>query len=210
MLKESNIQYLLAQHKRKITLNEYIKAYYNADILSYDNALDTVLNAAIQRTFELTHAAENNPTHPLYYSSTKRINEYGNHVEKVLCAAIEEITGNPAKNLGVGYPDVKTVINNYNIYPECKIGPNIDVVGSMRSFYTTTPAERTKRIKNIQDGIHLLFKFEHAGPGRLTGRYCVFDLNGLVYTAEGSLQQGNDLDIYKCNLVLKNKKEHTK
>lgn len=204
MLNPANIDFLRAQTKRKITLNEYVKAYYDVDIVAYDTVLDSVLIAAIQKTFELTQQAENDPAHPLYYPPSKRINEYGNHVENVLCAAIEQITGNGAKNLGVGYPDVRTVVGDYNIYPECKIGPNIDVIGSMRSFYTTTPAPRAKKIKNIQNGIHLLFKFEHAGPGKLTGRYRVFDLNGLVYTAEGSLQQGNDQDIYRCNLVLEN------
>ena len=204
MLNEENLNYLKSQTKRRITLNEYVKAYYDADILPYDESLNEILQKAIAQTLELTKEAENNPGHPLYYPVNKRINEYGNHVENVLCTAIEEITGNTAKNLGVGYPDVRTNINNYNIYPECKIGPDIDVVGGMRSFYTTTPAARTKKIKNIQDGIHLLFKFEHAGAGRLTGRYRVFDLNGLEYTAEGSLQQGNDKDIYKCNLVLTN------
>jgi hypothetical protein len=203
ILNENNIAFLKSQSKRRITLNEYVKAYYDANILPYDNALDNVIQKSCARVFEITKAAYNNPSHEFYYSYDKRINEYGNHVENVLCAAIEEITGNSAKNLGVGYPDVRTKIFDYNIYPECKICADIDDVGSMRSFYTTTPAERTKKIKDLHDGIHLLFKFEHDGPGKLTGRYKIWDLNGLEYTAEGSLQQGNAKDIdTHCKVVM--------
>lgn len=201
-LKEDNIGFLRKQAKRRITLNEYVKAYYDADIIPFDTGLLDILQQAITRTFDITKTAYGDAEHPLHYREGGRINEYGNHVENVLCAAIEEITGVEAKNLGVGYPDVRTAISGYTIYPECKITKDLDEVSGMRSFYTTTPAERTKKIKNLQDGMHLLFKFEHAGPGVLTGRFRVWDLNGLEYTAEGSLQQGNDKDVSKCKLIM--------
>lgn len=203
ILNDNNINFLKNQTKRRITLNEYVKAYYDCNIIPYSAQLDTIIKKSCDRVFEITDQASNDPSHKFYYPKNKRINEYGNHVENVLCAAIEEITGNKAKNLGVGYPDVATKVFDYHIYPECKISSDISDVGSMRSFYTTTPAPRTKKIKNLQDGIHLLFKFEHDGPGRLTGRYKVWDLNGLEYTAEGSLQQGNAKDIDRhCKLII--------
>ena len=198
----NNVEYLRAQSKRRITLNDYVRAYYDAEIVPYDYSLNEIILKAIERTFELTEEAYRNPTHPCYYDESKRINEYGNHVENVLCRALQEITGNEAKNLGVGYPDVRTSISTHIIYPECKITQDIDEIGSMRMFYTTTPAERTKKIKNLQDGMHLLFKFEHDGPSRLTGRYKMYDLNGLQYTAEGSLQQGNDKDLNETAILV--------
>ena len=86
------------------------------------------------------------------------------------------------------------------LYPECKISRDIEKASSLRSFYTSVPAERTKKIKNLQDGMHLLFKFEHNGPGVLTGRHKVFDLNGMEYVSE-ALQQGNDKNVYDCEMI---------
>ena len=199
---QENVDYLRNQSKRRITLNDYLWAYYEAEITPYDPALNPILQQAIERTLTITAEAYENPDHAYYYPTHKRINEYGNHVENVLCQAIEDVTGSSAENLGVGYPDVRTRLGNHWVYPESKICEDIHKVSSMRSFYSTTPAAKTLKIKQLQTGMFLLFKFEHAGPSRLTGRYRVFDLNGLEYTAEGSLQQGNDRDVFKTKQVL--------
>jgi hypothetical protein len=197
---QENVDFLRSLKKRSITLNDYVKAYYDVEILPYDTSLNPILQKVINRVYEITKEAYNDPTHEYYFASTRRINEYGNHVEDVLCQAIEDVDGNEAKNLGVGYPDVRTTLGGYFLYPECKISKDIDTVGSMRSFYTSVPAERTKKIKDLQDGMHILFKFQHNGPGILTGRHKIFDLNGMEYVSE-ALQQGNDKHVYACNML---------
>jgi len=197
---QENVDFLRGLGKRSITLNDYVKAYYDVEILPYDISLNPILQKVIDRVYEITKEAFDNPQHEYYYAPNRRINEYGNHVEDVLCQAIEDVDGTEAKNLGVDYPDVRTKLGGYFLYPECKISSNIDEVGSMRSFYTSVPAERTKKIKNLQDGMHILFKFHHNGPGVLTGRHKVFDLNGMQYVSE-ALQQGNDKNVYACKML---------
>jgi hypothetical protein len=197
---QENVDFLQGLGKRTITLNDYLKAYYGVEILPYNNTLDEILKKVINRVYEITNEAYNNPSHKYYYAPHKRINEYGNHVEDVLCQAIEDVDGSKAKNLGVGYPDLSAKMRGMFLYPECKISRDIEKASSLRSFYTSVPAERTKKIKNLQDGMHLLFKFEHNGPGVLTGRHKVFDLNGMEYVSE-ALQQGNDKNVYDCEMI---------
>lgn len=197
---QDNVDFLRGLGKKTITINDYMKAYYNVEILPYNDILNDTLQKVINRVYEITKEAYGNPSHKYYYAPHKRINEYGNHVEDVLIQAVEDVDGATTKNLGVGYPDVSTILHNIVLYIECKISENIDKVSGMRSFYTSVPAERTKKIKNLQDGMHLLFKFEHDGPGVLTGRHKVFDLNGMEYVSE-ALQQGSDKNVYACDMI---------
>ena len=85
------------------------------------------------------------------------------------------------------------------IYPELKISKKIDDINTFRVFYTSTPKESTKKRKAIVDGYHILFHFEHDGPGKLSKKYRVTDLNGFEYTALGNIQQGSYKDLYEIH-----------
>lgn len=191
----------------EMTLNDYIKAYYDAEVLPFPSELKTTINQVIDKVMVICKDAENDTDHPFFYHRSKRINEFGNHLEDVVCEAIKQITGNEADNLGTGYPDVRTQIQEWNIYPECKTTQDIDEHTTMRTFYTSLPSERTKKRKNIKDGVHLLFTFEHDGDsnhsqGRgLTGRYTIRDLCGFKYYMVVK-QEGNGVDIAKCPIIL--------
>jgi hypothetical protein len=181
-----------------ITLNEYIEAYYNSKILPYDSKYDSMVSAIANNVVVI------NPSMP--YEG--RINEYGNHLENILCASVEELYGVKAENLGTGYPDIRFNIDGVWFYGEVKIGPDLwKKPDTFRMFYTSTPKPKTIQRKNIQDGYHLLFHFEHAGPGALTGRWRVTDLDGFSYLAYGQIQQGSTKDLYDVHnkVVMENK-----
>lgn len=180
--------YLLNQQERRITLNDYIRVYYGAQVLPLPENLHDFIKTVMDRVVEINDELP-------YYG---RINEYGNHMEKVFIEVLRryfpEVT---AEKLGSGYPDTRININGVWVYPEIKIAEDVYEVSGFRTFYTSTPKDKTKNRKNIQDGSHLLIHFEHDGPGRLTGRYRVSDLDGYEYTSLGSIQQGNTIDLYE-------------
>jgi hypothetical protein len=197
-----NVNFLKELSTRRILLREWVMAYYGCNILKYDTSYDELISKVIDKTVELNNIAQSDVYHPLHYRGS-RINEYGNHLENVLCEAITELTGEESENLGVGYPDCRTSLNGIMLYPEVKIGPNLESEGTMRSFYTSVPSKRTAIRKNLKDGMHLLFKFEHAGIGVLTGRCKVVDLYNMEYNAV-TKQEGNDLDIFACESIYDN------
>jgi len=184
-----NITYLKSQKKQKITLNDYISAYYDSEILEVTQDMIGFLSHIAEQTIIKNGEME-------YHG---RINEYGNFIENVMVNAIKTYYGDDViiEMLGTGYPDLRLIIGEKIIYPELKISSNIDDVKSrFRVFYTSTPEEKTKLRKNIQDGYHILFHFEHSGPGQLTGRYKVTDLCNFEYMSHGNIQQGSYYDIY--------------
>lgn len=183
----NNIEYLKNQGERRIKLNEFILAYYDANVIPLPSEFNSFIRDIVMFTIEMNES--------MPYEG--RINEYGNHLEKILVEAINSNYDDiNAENLGSGYPDTRFTYKGVNIYPEVKINPNVYETDSFRTFYTSTPKDRTKNIKSIKDGCHLLFHFEHNGPGILTGRYRVSDLDGYEYTSMGSIQQGNTKDLY--------------
>jgi hypothetical protein len=190
-MKNKNIDvetHLLSQGEIRITLNDYIRVYYGVQILPLPKNLYDFIKTVMD--YVLVH----NDEMPYF----GRINEYGNHMEKVFIEALtKHFPDVKAEKLGGGYPDTRIKINNTWIYPEIKIAKDVYEVGSFRSFYTSRPKDVTKNIKNIQDGSHLLIHFEHNGPGRLTGRYRVSDMDGYEYTSYGCKQEGNTKDLYE-------------
>lgn len=185
-----NIEFLRNQGERRITINEFIEAYYGSKILPFQTEFIDFIEDIVKETIKMNRV--------MVYEG--RINEYGNHLEKVLvCAINEKYTDIKAENLGSGYPDTRFEYNGVTFYPEIKINPNVYETDAFRTFYTSTPKEKTKKMKSIKDGCHLLFHFEHNGPGILTGRYRVSDLDGYEYTALGAIQQGNTKDLYEIH-----------
>lgn len=189
----NNVEFLRSLENRKITLNDWCEAYYNAKVLSLPSNEHDLFKKVAEKAIEIL------PEFPY----RGRVNEFGNHMENVLIEAIKRILNVEAINLGSGYPDVYFTYNGKNYYPECKIGKNIfDKPSSFRMFYTSAPSKRTKKIKKIKDGYHLLFHFEHdmkqTGVGSLTGKFKITDLDGFVYKNE-SIQQGSGKDLYESH-----------
>jgi len=188
------LDYLLKQEPDpvSITLNDYVKAYYGKNILKFDPKYEETITEISEKVVEL------NPRIP--YDG--RINEYGNHLENTVVAAINEVCVDVkdlgAMTLGTGYPDIRFKYDNKWFYVEVKIGgPDLWVKpSSFRMFYTSTPKPKVKERKDIKDGYHLLFHFEHNGPGKLTGRYRITDLCEFEYQAHGRKQEGSSKDLY--------------
>ena len=173
-----------------ITLNDYIEAYYGAKILPFNPKYKEIITHISNQVVEL------NPKMP--YQG--RINEYGNHLEKTVVASIKKVCGKEigAKTLGSGYPDICFKFDKRWFYIEVKIGPNLwGKPSSFRMFFTSTPKDIVAQRKDIQHGYHLLFHFEHNGPGELTGRYRITDLDGFLYHAHGRKQEGSSIDLYE-------------
>ena len=188
------LKYLLEQkpYPVSITLNDYVEAYYEKKILKFDTKYTKILTKISKKVVEL------NPTMP--YKG--RINEYGNHLENTVVAAINEVCGEVedlgAMTLGTGYPDIRFKYDKKWFYVEVKIGPDLWVrPSSFRMFYTSTPKDIVAQRKDIQHGYHLIFHFEHNGPGELTGRYRITDLDGFLYHAHGRKQEGSSIDLYE-------------
>lgn len=191
----NNVEFLRQLSKpRKITLNDWAMAYYDAQVLPYDGtAFDTIV-AAINESVRRVNDGEE--------SYSGRINEFGNFMEDVFCSAFSELSGTETKNLGTGYPDANANIDESNFYFEFKTRGDFDKSDSFRSFFTSAPSDRTKARKNLKDGFHLLIAFETNGPGALTGRTYLKDLNGYEYTVE-NIQQGSNktMDEQLTNLL---------
>ena len=191
-ISQSNVELLRSLEKREITLNDWCMAYYNAEIIPLPQEEYELFGEVARTTIELL------PEYP--YKG--RVNEFGNHMENVLIAGIKKVLGADSVNLGTGYPDVYFEYNGKHYYPESKVGADLSKKpDGFRMFYTSAPAQSTKVTKNIQDGHHVLFHFEHGMPkggktGILTGRYKVSDLDGFRYKTE-AIQQGSAIDIYK-------------
>ncbi len=196
--KRENVEFLKSLEKRTITLNDYCYAYYRAKVLPLPKNQQEMIKKVAQKTVEIL------PKHP--YNG--RVNEFGNHMEKVLRAAIKDVLGVKARGLGTGYPDVHFKFKGKNYYPECKVTKDFEP-DSFRFFYTSAPSETTKANKKIADGYHLLFHFQHdmrgRGKGSLTGKYKISDLEGFLYRNE-SIQQGNKKDLYLThkNIIAQN------
>jgi len=190
----NNVEFLRNLENREITLNDWCEAFYDAKIFPLPTEEYSLFEQIARKTIDIFKLTNEYP-----YSG--RRNEFGNHMENVLIAGVKEVLGIEAKNLGSGYPDVHFEYNGKNYYPECKVGHHLwKKADGFRMFYTSAPKPRTKALKNIKDGHHLLFHFEHGmikdGPGVLTGRFKITDLDGFVYRVE-AIQQGNAKDLYE-------------
>lgn len=191
----NNVEFLRNLENRYITLNDWCEAYYNAKVLLLPIEEHLIFKKITEKAIEIL------PKYP--YNG--RINEFGNHMENVLIEAIQIVLDiEEVVNLGSGYPDIHFSLNGKDYYPECKVSgiKTFDKPSSFRMFYTSAPSEKTKKMKNIKDGHHLLFHFEHNmkknGIGSLTGRFKITDLDGFVYKSE-SIQQGSAKDLYKSH-----------
>jgi hypothetical protein len=187
-----NIEYLRAQEERIITLNEWCKAYYNCDIKQFPEDKVSFIHQIAQRTIEL---------HNQSVKGIRRVNEQGNDNEDYLLVAIKEVFGNNFQKLGIAYPDIKgstSILSNQLVF-ESKIMKNITDNGSFRIFYTSKPAPKTKKIKNLEDSYHLLFIFEHDKKGKLNDKYRVVDLDDFHYTSYGKKQEASYNDILRHN-----------
>ena len=186
-----SVTYLREQKERRITLNDFVSAYYDCDILEVTPDLHEFFLDVVILTIDMN----------VNLPYTGRINEYGNHLEEVMLRAIQEKYKEEivVEKLGSGYPDLRLQFGDIMIYPELKISIKIDEINTFRVFYTSTPKEKTKKRKSIVDGYHILFHFEHDGSGMLSGKYRVTDLNGFEYTALGNIQQGSYKDLYEIH-----------
>ena len=188
-----NVTYLKAQVQREITINDYVKAYYDCDILPFPiDKVDIIHQLA---KLAITYQNERINTYK------RRVNEQGNDQEGNLVDSLNNILNGNFKSLGNGYPDLGGMASefDYPLYTESKIRGSLIDNESIRSFYTSKPAEKTKNRKNLKTGYHLLFVFEHDDNGRLNGRYRVVDLDGFTYTSFGSKQEGSYNDVLSHN-----------
>lgn len=181
----------------KITLNDYVKAFYDAEIFPFPTDGIETIKKIIDLSIQLYKK----------YPYTGRVNEMGNYMEEILHRTIMEMNFGSSKKLGTGYPDNCSNINGieFPIYFEPKVTANILHHSSFRKFYTSVPASTTKNRKKIKDGFHLLIDYEHDGNSSLTGRYKITDLDGFIYQMVNK-QEGSSKDIYEIHnkVILEN------
>ncbi len=191
-MNQDNIQYLKCQEPRSITLNEWVKAYYDCDIFSFPEDKFILIKEIAERTIVSKNSV---------IKEGRRINEQGNDTEDHLMNSIKEVLGGDFKTLGNAYPDIKgkSLLLDYPLIVDSKINKNLWEKDGMRIFYTSTPKKIIINRKKIESSYHLLFLFEHDGHGLLNGKYRVVDMNGFKYTAKGCLQEGSFTDILNHN-----------
>ena len=102
-----------------------------------------------------------------------RVNEFGNHMERVLLATDPRFT-KPRKSDGraqsTGYPDLLFLDGSVVIYPECKVFAQGSDASDLRSFYISSFDKIT------QDACHAVVSFEHIDKV-LTGRAKIISMH---------------------------------
>jgi hypothetical protein len=191
----TNVDYLLNQKKRQITLNDWCSAFYNCEIIPFPVDKIKLIHSIAQRTITLKNEAE---------KKGRRVNEQGNDTEDFLLKAMKEVLGGNIKTLGTGYPDImgRSEKLEYPIIADSKIKKNLNEKGTLRIFYTSTPSEKTKQKKKLETSYHLLFMFEHDGNEVFNGNYSVHDMNGFKYIGKGTIQEGSYNDILNHNKII--------
>jgi len=186
----SNVEMLRSLTGTSITLNDYIKAYYDAEIIEFPKEKLELIKTIVDTSIDVYRE---NP-----YKG--RVNEMGNYMEECLHKAILKLDIGSSRKLGTGYPDNCSTLNDLKhlLYMDPKVSENIFNYNGFRMFYTSTPAELTKKRKNIVDGYHLLVNYEHDGKNNLTGRYKITDLDGFTYYMVNK-QEASAKDIYESH-----------
>lgn len=192
LINMEDVTRLKLAHQRRISLQSWTYANYDSYIYEYDGSLNNVLEKSCLQVIDKV-----NKKTVVYESNSERVNEFGNKTEDWL---VEELINNGlnAKKLGgSAYPDLNIEHDSLNYYIECKTASKLISNSSMRTFYTTTASSRTKKIKDIKTGFHLLCLFETKGRGKnveYTGNFIVYDLADFIYTDCGWIQQGSAKD----------------
>jgi len=186
----SKVQMLQSLTGNTITLNDYVKAYYDAEIHTFPIDKLDLLQQIVHSSIEIYRK---NPY-------TGRVNEMGNYMEDCIHQAIMKMDIGISKRLGTGYPDNCSILNGFDfpIYLDPKVSASISTYTAFRMFYTSLPSEETKKRKNIKDGYHILINYEHDGRNNLTGRYKITDLDGFVYTTVIK-QEASSKDLYEVH-----------
>ena len=186
----SNVVMLRSLTGNTISLNEYIKAYYDCEILEFPKDKLELIRTIVDTSIEVYRE---NP-----YDG--RVNEMGNYMEECLHRAILRLGIGESNKLGVGYPDNCSILRdlNYKLYMDPKVSKDVNNTNGFRMFYTSTPTELTKKRKNISDGYHLLVNYEHDGNNNLTGKYKITDLDGFIYYMVNK-QEASSSDIYNSH-----------
>jgi len=186
----SNVEILKSLTGNTLSLNDYVKAYYDSEILEFPKEKLELIRNIVDTSIEIY---KKNP----YYG---RVNEMGNHMEECLHRAIVNLKIGSSKKLGTGYPDNCSVLNDleHKLYLDPKVSKDICDYNGFRMFYTSAPCELTKKRKNITDGYHLLINYEHDGKNNLTGRYKITDLDMFTYYMVNK-QEASAKDIYESH-----------
>lgn len=196
-INQENVKLLRSLTGTSISLNDYVMAYYNSEILEFPKEKIEIIKTIVEESIQVYRETP-------YYG---RVNEMGNHMEGCLDWAIKRLRIGLSKKLGTGYPDNCSIIKEfeYPIYMDPKVSENICDYSGFRMFYTSIPAESTRKRKNISDGYHLLINYEHDGKNNLTGRYKISDLDGFVYYMVNK-QEASAKDIYETHnkVILEN------
>lgn len=130
-----------------------------------------------------------------YNAGTKysgRVNEFGNHMEKVLANTSKRFskpTKKSGKKQSTGYPDLTITSDNLVVYPEIKVFNKGSDNGGMRSFYLSTFDKITS------DAVHVVIGFEHVDK-TLTGVYHIVDMQNKTLTIKVEFACGNN-ELYK-------------
>jgi hypothetical protein len=196
-INQENVKLLRSLTGNSISLNDYIMAYYDSEILEFPKEKLGFIKTIVEESIQIYRES---PYHG-------RVNEMGNYMEGCLDSAIKRLGIGYSQKLGTGYPDNCSILEGfeYPIYMDPKVSKDICDYSGFRMFYTSIPAESTKKRKNISDGYHLLINYEHDGKNNLTGGYKISDLDGFIYYIVNK-QEASAKDIYEIHnkVILQN------
>lgn len=161
----------MSLHKQKFALGTLIESSTGHRVLPLTPAIQADLEPFVQQAIAKYSAG------PIYPG---RVNEFGNHMEKVLRATSPRFT-RPLKADGsaqsTGYPDLQFVSNDIIVYPEIKILDQNSSASDMRSFYLSSFDKITA------DAVHVVIGFEHKDKV-LNGRYHIVDMVDKILTVK--------------------------
>ena len=126
---------------------------------------------------------------PMY---SGRVNEFGNHMEKVLMntdTRFSKPTKSNGKKQSTGYPDIRFDDGIVVVYTEVKVFNQGSDSMDMRSFYLST----FDKITN--DAVHVVVGFEHVDK-RLTGTYHIIDMKNKTLAVKIEFACSNK-ELYK-------------
>ena len=161
----------MATHKEKIKLSTLVESTTGYRVLPLTDEIRQALEPYVQQAITKYNSG------PIYPG---RINELGNHMEKVLLATsplFQKPKTAQGKLQSTGYPDLMFTHNGIKVYPEVKTLDKKSLDSTMRSFYLSSFTKITG------DAVHVVIGFEHTKKV-LTGRYHIVDMVDKILTVK--------------------------
>ena len=173
----------MVNNKDKVKFEDIILTESKHNVLPLTDDIVENLKPLIEQAIKDYNAG------PIY---SCRVNEFGNHMEKVLMntdTRFSKPTKSNGKKQSTGYPDIRFDDGIVVVYTEVKVFNQGSDSMDMRSFYLST----FDKITN--DAVHVVVGFEHVDK-RLTGTYHIIDMKNKTLAVKIEFACSNK-ELYK-------------